>query len=75
MTFAPRWENFGGVNYKFNDHLNFGLTLVNFLNQVGAKGTINGAELIEDPEPYYGRLLTASYIRPFTAQLSVGFKF
>ena len=75
LTFAPRWENFGGVNYKFNDHLNFGLTLVNFLNQVGAKGTINGAELIEDPEPYYGRLLTSSYIRPFTAQLSVGFNF
>ncbi|WBL23070.1 TonB-dependent receptor [Zunongwangia sp. HRR-M8] len=75
LTFAPRWENFGGINYKFSDHLNFGLTLVNFLNQVGAKGTINGAELIEDPEPYYGRLLTASYIRPFTAQLSVSFNF
>ncbi|WBL24969.1 TonB-dependent receptor [Zunongwangia sp. HGR-M22] len=75
LTFAPRWENFGGVNYKYNDHLNFGLTLVNFLNQVGAKGTINGAELKNDPSEYYGNLLTSSYIRPFTAQLSVNFNF
>ncbi|MEH6657645.1 TonB-dependent receptor [Leeuwenhoekiella marinoflava] len=75
LTFAPRWENFGGLNYKYNEHINIGVTLINFLNQTGAKGTINGAELIENPEPYYGRLLTGSYIRPFTAQLSVNFNF
>jgi hypothetical protein len=75
LYFAPRWENFGGINYQYNQHLGFGATVVNFLNQTGAKGTINGAELINDASPYYGQLLTGSYIRPFTVQLSVNFNF
>lgn len=75
LYFAPRWENFGGINYQYNKNLGFGATVVNFLNQTGAKGTINGAELISDASPYYGQLLTGSYIRPFTVQLSVNFNF
>ncbi|SFU67169.1 Outer membrane receptor proteins, mostly Fe transport [Pustulibacterium marinum] len=75
LYFAPRWENFGGINYQYNDHIGFGATVVNFLNQTGAKGTINGAELIDDASQYYGQLLSGSYIRPFTVQLSVNFNF
>ncbi|WP_338733029.1 TonB-dependent receptor [Mangrovimonas cancribranchiae] len=75
LYFAPRWENFGGINYQYNNHVSFGATVVNFLNQTGAKGTINGAELINDASQYYGRLLTGSYIRPFTVQLSANFNF
>ncbi|MGM8361946.1 TonB-dependent receptor [Flavobacterium sp. ARAG 55.4] len=75
LFFQPRWETFGGLNYKYNDHLNFGATFINFLNQRGAKGTINGAELITEPSAYYGKLLTGSYILPFTAQLSVNINF
>ncbi|MCC9169071.1 hypothetical protein [Pontibacter harenae] len=75
LYFQPRWETFGGVNYEFNEHFNAGLTAVNFLNQRGAKGTINGAELITDPSPYYGKLLVGSYIRPFTLEGSLNFKF
>ncbi len=75
LYFAPRWENFGGINYQYNEHLSFGATVVNFLNQTGAKGTINGAELINDASLYYGKLMTGSYIRPFTVELSLNFNF
>jgi len=75
LYFAPRWENFGGINYTYNDHLSIGTTVVNFLNQTGAKGTINGAELINDASQYYGKVMTGSYIRPFTVELSLNFNF
>lgn len=75
LYFDDRWETFGGVNYKINDHFDIGLTAVNFLNQNGAKGTINGAELITDASPYYDRLMVGSYIRPFTLEASLNFRF
>ncbi len=75
LYFAPRWETFGGVNYKINNHFDIGLTAVNFLNQTGAKGTINGAELITDASAYYDQLLVGSYIRPFTLEASLNFRF
>lgn len=75
LYFAARWETFGGVNYKINKHFNFGVTAVNFLNQTGAKGTINGAELITDASAYYNQLLVGSYIRPFTVEASLNFRF
>jgi len=68
-------ETFAGVNYQANQTVGLGLTVVNLLNQNGAKGTINGAELITDPSPYYNSVLTSSYIRPFTVEASVNFKF
>lgn len=75
LYFAPRWETFGGANYTVNKNLNVGATVINFLNQRGASGTINGAELITDASPYYGKLLTGNYIMPLTFQLSVNFNF
>jgi len=75
LFFAPRWETFGGVNYKINNHFDIGVTAVNFLNQTGAKGTINGAELITDASAYYDQLLVGSYIRPFTLEASLNFRF
>lgn len=75
LYFAPRWETFGGVSYTVNKNFNVGATVINFLNQRGASGTINGAELITDASPYYGKLLTGTYIMPLTGQLSVSFNF
>ncbi len=75
LYFAPRWETFGGVSYTVNKNINVGATVINFLNQRGASGTINGAELITDASPYYGKLLTGTYIMPLTGQLSVNFNF
>ncbi len=75
LYFKGWWETFGGVNYNMNKNIGFGLTVINPLNQRGAKGTINGAELITDPSPYYDRMLTSSYIRPFTVEGSINIKF
>ncbi|PQA93148.1 TonB-dependent receptor [Chryseobacterium shigense] len=75
LYFAPRWETFGGVNYTVNKNINVGATVINFLNQRGASGTINGAELITDASPYYGKLLTGTYIMPLTGQFSISFNF
>lgn len=75
LFFKGWWETFAGVNYQFNKSVGGGLTVVNPLNQRGAKGTINGTELATDASPYYGQLLTSSYIRPFTVEASVNFKF
>lgn len=64
--FNGRWETFGGVNWQVNKKLTLGCTIVNFLNQTGAKGSIAGAELVtkEEAGQYantgYGRKLHSS---------------
>lgn len=75
LFFKGWWETFAGVNYKVTKTTGLGITVVNPLNQRGAKGTINGAELITNPEPYYGQLLTSTdYIMPFMIQAVLTFK-
>ncbi|MFC0344493.1 hypothetical protein [Epilithonimonas hispanica] len=63
------------MNYTVNKNISLGATVINFLNQRGASGTINGAELITDASQYYERLLTGTYIMPLTGQFSVSFNF
>ena len=41
--FNGRWETFGGINWNVNKHLSLSGTVINFLNQTGAKGSISGA--------------------------------
>lgn len=75
--FNGRWETFGGINWNVNRHLSLGGTVINFLNQTGAKGSISGAELVdkEDAEKYNGAWMAGSYIRPFTVELSAKITF
>lgn len=75
--FNGHWETFGGVNWRVNDKLDLGCTVVNFLNQTGAKGSIAGAELItkEDAKNISNVLMTGSYLRPFTVEFSASLKF
>ena len=75
--FNGRWETFGGVNWQVNKRLDLGCTVVNFLNQTGAKGSIAGAELIKkaDAAQYNGTLMAGSYIRPFTVEFTASIKF
>ena len=75
--FNGRWETFGGLNWQVNKKLALGWTVVNFLNQTGAKGSIAGAELIEkeDAGQYAGHVMAGSYIRPFTVEFSASLKF
>lgn len=75
--FNGHWETFGGLNWRVNNKLDLGCTVVNFLNQTGAKGSIAGAELItkEDAKDISNVLMTGSYLRPFTVEFSASLKF
>ena len=75
--FNGHWETFGGVNWSVNKHLDLGCTVVNFLNQTGAKGSIAGAELItkEEAKDIKNCLMTGSYLRPFTVEFTANIKF
>jgi hypothetical protein len=75
--FNGRWETFGGVDWKVNKYLQLGCTVINFLNQTGAKGSIAGAELVdkEDAAAYNGAWMSGSYIRPFTVEFSAKITF
>ena len=75
--FNGHWETFGGLNWQVNDKLSLGCSVVNFLNQTGAKGSIAGAELgeKEDAKQYAGHVMAGSYIRPFTVEFSASLKF
>ncbi len=75
--FNGRWETFGGVNWQVNPKLSLGCTVVNFLNQTGAKGSIAGAELTtkDEASKFSNTLMTGSYLRPFTIEFSASLKF
>ncbi len=77
LYFNGHWETFGGVNCKVNDKLNIGATVINFLNQTGAIGTIAGSELIQKEEAgrFQNTWMAGKYIRPFTVELSATIKF
>lgn len=77
LYFAPRWETFAGANYKLNKKIDFDFTIVNLLNQRGAKGTISGTDLYtqEQANERIGMAMAGSYIRPFTVEFGVNFKF
>lgn len=75
--FKGHWETFGGLNWQVSKKLSLGCSVVNFLNQTGAKGTIAGAELItkEDAKGIKNALMTGSYLRPFTVEFSASLNF
>ena len=77
LYFKGRWETFGGVNWTVNKHLTLGASVVNFLNQKGASGTINGTELLgkEEAAKYNNYTMSGNYLRPFTLELSASIKF
>lgn len=75
--FNGHWETFGGVNWQVNKRLSLGCTVVNFLNQTGAKGSIAGAELItkDEAKDIKNQIMTGSYLRPFTIEVNASLKF
>ena len=76
LFFKGRWETFGGVDYKMNDHVSLSLNLVNVLNQKGASGEIPAADLATDVSAYqHHYLMAGNYIRPFTMELSASLRF
>lgn len=77
LYFKGRWETFAGINYQPTGHLEFSATVVNLLNQRGAKGSISGADLYteEDARNMEGRILSGTYIRPFTVEFGMKYQF
>lgn len=69
------WENFGGIDYRLSRKVNLKLQVVNFLDQTGVKGTMQGADQITDATPFIGRKIVANGIRPRTIEFTVAFKF
>lgn len=80
LSFKGRWETFAGAEYAVNKHLGLNVNVVNLLNQRGAQGTISGADLytsqdIADGRIRDGQILSGTYIRPFTVEFGVKYKF
>ena len=77
LYFNGHWETFGGVNWNVNKKLCLGVSIINFFNEKGAKGTISGSELITKDEAgkYAGKYMSGNYLRPFTVEFSAGIKF
>lgn len=80
LYFKGRWETFAGASYAFKKHLELKATVVNLLNQRGAQGTISGADLytsqdVTDGKIKDGQVLSGTYIRPFTVEFGVKYKF
>lgn len=77
LYFNGHWETFGGVNWNVNKHLSLGVNVVNIFNEKGAKGTINGSELItkDEAKQYAGTIMSGSYLRPFTVEFTAGIRF
>lgn len=73
--FAGRFETFAGAEAGFGKHHKVSLNLVNLLFQRGAKGSIDIADTIEDMAALEGLVMSGSYLRPFTAELSYTYSF
>ena len=76
LYFKGRWETFGGVDFTYNKHVSFSLNVINILNQKGASGSIAAADLATDVRGYQNHyLMSGTYIRPFTVELTTSIKF
>ena len=76
LYFKGRWETFGGVDYTYSKHVAFSLNVINILNQKGASGSIAAADLATDVSAYQQHyLMSGTYIRPFTVELTTSIKF
>ncbi len=78
LTFAPRWETFAGINIYPIKGMDFGVTVINPLNQVGASGTIPSTDMLNKQQVSdmaVDRVLTGSYMRPFTVEFSLKYIF
>lgn len=75
LYFKGRWETFAGADYNLNKHVRFGLQLVNLFNQKGASGSIASADLVTETSQFNHYLMSGSYIRPFTVELSTHIAF
>lgn len=75
FSYNSRWENFGGLDYNISRSVGLKLQVINFLDQKGVKGAIQGADQITSDAAYIGRTVVANNIRPRTIELTLNLKF
>ena len=73
--FDGRIETFAGADWYWRERLTLSLSLVNLLNQGGVKGSVDIADTIDDPSALEGYVMAGTFIRPFSVELSVSYKF
>lgn len=73
--YNPRWENFGGVDYTVSRNLTLKMKVINFLDQKGVKGALQGADQITSDADYIGKTVVANSILPRTIEFSASVKF
>lgn len=78
LQFAPRWETFAGINYRLNKNIDASCMFVNLFNQKGASGSIPDGDLIltdADAAKKDRTIMAGTYIRPFTVEFSLNYRF
>lgn len=73
--FAGHWETFAGVGWKLAEQLKLSVNFVNVLFQNGSKGSIDVADTITDASILQGYVMSGSYIRPFTIDFLLTYRF
>jgi len=73
--FAGHWETFAGVDWNIIEPLKLSVNFVNVLFQNGAKGSIDVADTITDASLLNDYVMAGSYIRPFTIDVMLTYKF
>jgi hypothetical protein len=73
--FNGHWETFAGADWQVRRNLGLSLNVVNLFFQNGISGTLDAADTITDNAMLSGLLITGTYIRPFTVNLSVNCRF
>lgn len=73
--FAGHWETFAGVDWNIIEPLKLSVNFVNVLFQNGAKGSIDVADTITDASLLNDYVMAGSYIRPFTVDFMLTYKF
>lgn len=74
-SFDGHFETFAGTDVSFRKGHSISLSLVNLLAQNGAKGSVSIIDTVEDQSILNNYLISGTYIRPFTAELSYTYKF
>ena len=73
--FAGHWETFAGVDWNILKQLRLSVNFVNVLFQNGSKGSIDVADTITDASLLQNYVMSGSYIRPFTVDFMLTYRF
>lgn len=78
LYFKGHWETFAGASYSLTKFLDLNVSVVNLLNHRGASGSIPDADLIQTKESAKskeGTIMSGTYIRPFTFEFGLKYRF